>query len=83
MGDAYEPCLFLVHYPGRVLPPAVMGMLVVYCLRGIDVLHMLYGLPELIAVAAVILLHVWKRNNLLSIGAGTVLYMFLVQVVFI
>ena len=60
-----------------------MGMLVVYCLRGIDVLHMLYGLPELIAVAAVILLHVWKRNNLLSIGAGTVLYMFLVQVVFI
>ncbi len=83
MGDVYEPCLFLVRYLGRVLPPAVMGMLVVYCLRGIDVLHMPYGLPELIAVAAVILLHVWKRNNLLSIGAGTVLYMFLVQVVFI
>lgn len=60
-----------------------MGMLVVYCLRGIDVLHMPYGLPELIAVAAVMLLHVWKRNSLLSIGAGTVLYMFLVQVVFI
>lgn len=73
----------LVRYLGRVLPPAVMGMLVVYCLRGIDVLHTPYGLPELIAVAVVILLHVWKRNNLLSIGAGTVLYMFLVQVVFI
>ena len=67
---------------GRVLPPAVIGMLVIYCLKNVSVLAAPFGLPEFIAVAAVIMLHVWKRNNLLSIGAGTALYMFLIQVVF-
>ncbi len=72
----------MVQYLGGVLPPAVIGMLVVYCLKGMSFLRAGFGLPELFAVAAVILLHIWKRNNLLSIGAGTVLYMFLVQAVF-
>lgn len=73
----------VIRYLGRVLPPAVIGMLVVYCLKGVSVFTYPYGLPELIAVAAVVALHVWKRNNLLSIGAGTVLYMFLIQAVFL
>lgn len=72
----------MIKYLGSALPPAVIGMLVVYCLKDVSVTGYPHGLPELIAVAAVIVLHVWKRNNLLSIGVGTVLYMFLVQVVF-
>lgn len=71
-----------VRYLGRVLPPAIIAILVVYCLKGIEPLAYPHGAPELIAVAAVAVLHVWKRNNLLSIGLGTVFYMFLVQVVF-
>ncbi|MGN0570016.1 MAG: branched-chain amino acid transporter permease [Candidatus Fimenecus sp.] len=71
-----------VEYLGKVLPPAVIGMLVVYCLKGITPLSFPFGLPELIASAVVVALHVWKRNNLLSIGVGTVLYMVLVQTVF-
>ena len=51
-------------------------MLVIYCLKNVSVLAAPFGLPEFIAVAAVIVLHVWKRNNLLSIGVGTALYMF-------
>lgn len=72
----------MIRYLGRVLPPAVIGMLVIYCLKSVSVTSWPFGLPELIAIAVVIFLHVWKRNNLLSIGAGTVLYMFLVQAVF-
>lgn len=71
-----------IQYLGKVLTPAVIGMLVVYCLKGTQVLEAPYGLPELIAVVTVAALHVWKRNNLLSIGVGTVLYMVLIQVVF-
>ena len=72
----------IIRYLGRVLPPAVIGMLVIYCLKNVSVLAVPFGLPEFIAVAVVIVLHVWKRNNLLSIGVGTALYMFLIQVVF-
>lgn len=71
-----------IQYLGKVLTPAVIGMLVVYCLKSTPVREAPHGVPELIAVATVAALHVWKRNNLLSIGAGTVLYMFLIQVVF-
>ncbi len=71
-----------VEYLGKVLPPAVIGMLVVYCFKSVNPLSAPFGLPELIAGATVVILHVWKRNNLLSIGAGTVLYMILVQTVF-
>lgn len=71
-----------VKYLGRVLPPAIMATLVVYCLKNIQLLSYPYGLPEIIAAATVIFLHLWKRNNLLSIGGGTVLYMILIQFVF-
>ena len=71
-----------VQYLGKVLTPAVIGMLVVYCLKSTTVLSAPYGIPELVSVLVVAVLHVWKRNNLLSIGVGTVLYMFLIQTVF-
>ena len=73
----------VVAYLGKVLPPAMMGLLVVYCLRSISWLSVPHGAPELIAIAAVAGLHLWKRNVLLSIAGGTVLYMVLVQAVFV
>ena len=73
---------FVVYLAG-VLPSAIMAMLVVYCLRGVDLLGPTHGLPELLAGAAVVGLHLWKKNTLLSIAVGTALYMVLVQVVFV
>ena len=67
---------------GRLLPPAMMGLLVVYCLKGVAWTASPYGAPELLAIAAVVLLHRWKGNVLLSIAGGTALYMLLVQLVF-
>ena len=67
---------------GTALPCAIMGMLVIYCLKDISFLSAPYGIPELLGCAAVVLLHVWKRNTLLSIGGGTLLYMLLLQFVF-
>lgn len=72
----------VIQYLGKVLIPAVIGMLVVYCLKATPVMKAPHGLPEAIAVAVTAGLHVWKRNNLLSIGAGTILYMVLIQAVF-
>lgn len=72
----------LVLYLGRVLPPAIIAMLVVYCLRGISFAAPAGWLPQLLSVAAVVLLHLWKHNNLLSIFGGTILYMALIQTVF-
>ena len=72
----------IITYLGTVLPCAIMGMLVVYCLKDMSVLSWPYGLPEIIACIVVAVLHVWKRNSLLSIGGGTVCYMLLVQLVF-
>ena len=72
----------IVYYLGKVLTPAVIGMLVVYCLKNLSVTGTTHGLPEMLSVLLVIVLHVWKRNILLSIGAGTMLYMFLIQAVF-
>lgn len=71
-----------IQYLGKVLTPAIIGMLVVYCLRNTAILSAPHGIPELIAVVVVAVLHVWKRNNLLSIGVGTALYMVLIQTVF-
>ena len=71
-----------ITYLGKVLPFAIMGMLVVYCLRGIYFSAMPFGIPELVSVALVAGLHLWKRNTLLSIISGTVCYMILVQMVF-
>lgn len=71
-----------IEYLGQTLPYATMGLLVVYCIKGVSVLAYPYGLPELLAGALVVGLHVWKRNALLSISAGTIVYMVLVQAVF-
>lgn len=72
-----------VAYLGNVLPPAVIALLVVYCLRNIDLFSGSHGLPELLCVAVCALLHLWKHNDLLSIFGATGLYMLLVQVVFV
>ena len=72
-----------VQYLGNVLPGALMGMLVIYCFKSTVVTSFPFGLPELIATAVVVGLHLWKKNTLLSIGVGTVLYMILVQLVFV
>lgn len=72
----------LITYLGQVLPFAIMGMLVIYCLKDVSFLSGPFGIPELIGCATVSVLHIWKRNTLLSIGAGTVCYMLLVQFVF-
>ncbi len=71
-----------ISYLGRLLPYAVMAMLVVYCLRNISFLSAPFGAPELISCAVVALLHVWKRSSILSILGGTACYMLLVQLVF-
>lgn len=72
-----------VQYLGNVLPGALMGMLVIYCFKSTVVTSFPFGVPELIATAVVVGLHLWKKNTLLSIGVGTVLYMILVQLVFV
>ena len=71
-----------ISYLGKALPPAVFGMLVVYCLKNVEVLGESHGIPEFIAVAVTAVLHFWKGKMLLSVAAGTVIYMFLVQFVF-
>lgn len=68
-----------ISYLGKVLPPAVMSMLLVYCLRSVNLVGGNHGFPELICVIVTVLLHNWKRNTLLSIGVSTLLYMVLVQ----
>lgn len=72
-----------MEYLGKTLPYATIGLLVVYCLKDVRISGAAHGLPELMAVTAVILFHWRKGNSLLSIGAGTVLYMVLVQYVFV
>ena len=72
----------LIAYLGQVLPYSIMGMLVVYCLKDVSLTRAPFGIPEAIGCAVVALLHIWKRNTLLSIGAGTVCYMLLVQFIF-
>ena len=77
-----KPTPRFVQYLGRVLPGAIFGMLVVYCLKDVSILTGAHGLPELIAVLTVVALHVWKRQMLLSIAGGTIVYMLLIQLVF-
>ena len=71
-----------ISYLGQVLPPAMIGMLVVYCLKDVQVTKVPFGAQELIAGLLVVLLQAWKRNSLLSILAGTISYMLMVQLVF-
>ncbi len=79
---AGKPTPKYLQYLGKVLPAAVFGLLVVYCLKNVDILSGSHGIPEAIAIAAVVGLHLWKKQMLLSIAGGTILYMLLVQFVF-
>lgn len=72
----------IILYLGRVLPPAIIAMLIVYCLKGVTFMTLGGWLPAAISCVVVVLLHLWKENDLLSIFGGTVLYMGLVQGVF-
>ena len=78
----YRPAPKYIQYLGRVLPGAIFGMLVIYYLKNVSLLQYSYGLPELIAIAVTVVLHVWQRKMLLSIAGGTVCYMLLIQLVF-
>ena len=71
-----------VQYLGKVLPGAIFGMLVVYCLKDVSIINYSHGIPEAIAIVITVLLHLWMRQMLLSIAGGTVVYMLLVQLVF-
>ena len=77
-----KPTPRYIRYLGKMLPAAVFGMLVIYCLRNVEVLGGSHGMPELLSILAVAGLHRWKRQMLLSIAGGTVCYMLLVQLVF-
>ena len=79
---ANKPTPKAIRYLGKALPAAVFGLLIIYCLKNVNLLGGNHGLPELIAIIAVVALHLWKRQMLLSIAGGTVLYMVLVQLVF-
>ncbi|MGN0721294.1 MAG: branched-chain amino acid transporter permease [Anaerovoracaceae bacterium] len=79
-GDRKTPTY--ITYLGKVLPYAIMAMLVVFCLKNVSLVSAPYGLPELISCSVVVLLHLWKRNTLISIIGGTACYMMLVQLVF-
>lgn len=70
-----------IKYLGEVLPYAVIGLLVVYCLKDVPGSGT-YGIPEAIAILFIIIIHKWRKNTLLSIGGGTVIYMILVQTIF-
>ena len=73
----------IIDYLGKYLPPAIIAILVIYCIKDIQITGHTHGIPELIGIATVAALHMWKKNVLLSIGVGTVLYMVLVQMVFV
>ena len=72
----------IITYLGTVLPYSVMAMLVIYCLKNVSLIAAPHGIPELLAIAAVVGLHLWKKNTLLSIFGGTAIYMILVQAIF-
>ncbi|MEI1420235.1 branched-chain amino acid transporter permease [Bacillus cabrialesii] len=77
-----KPTPKYVQFLGRVLPSAVIGLLVIYCFKDVSLFSGSHAIPELIGAAAVALLHFWKKNMLLSIAGGTIVYMALVQLVF-
>jgi len=72
-----------IKYLADILPYTIMGMLVVYCLKDISLVHTPFALPELLSIIVILVLHTWKKNTLLSIGSGVLLYMLLVQYVFV
>ena len=79
---AGRPTPKYIQYLGKALPPAVFGLLIIYCLKNVSLFTGSRGIPELIAIVLVVVLHLWKRQMLLSIAGGTICYMLLVQFVF-
>ena len=77
-----KPTPRLVQYLGKALPAAVFAMLVVYCLKNVSLIAAPHGIPEAIGIVVTVLLHLWKRQMLLSIAGGTAVYMLLIQLVF-
>lgn len=71
-----------VQYLGKVLPAAALGLLVIYSMKDVRLLSGNHGIPELLSVTVVALLHIWRRNMFLSIASGTIVYMFFIQMVF-
>ncbi len=76
--DNKETPNFII-YLGKVLPYSAIGMLVIYCIKDVSFTDTPFGLPEIISIVVIALLHKWKKNTLLSVGGGTILYMFIVQ----
>lgn len=79
---AGKPTPKYIQYLGKVLPAAVFGLLIIYCLKNVSIFAGNHGIPELISIALVVVLHLWKRQMLLSIAGGTICYMLLIQFVF-
>lgn len=77
-----RPTPKFITYLGKALPAAIFGLLIVYCLKNVNILAFNFGIPELIAILVTVALHLWRRQMLLSIAGGTVVYMLLVQLVF-
>lgn len=77
-----KPTPPFIHYMGKVLPPAVFGFLVIYALKSVSIIDGSHGIPELIAIIITAAAHLWKRQMLISIAAGTVSYMLMVQFIF-
>ncbi|MCB2292675.1 AzlD domain-containing protein [Clostridium algoriphilum] len=78
-----KPTPKYIVYIGNYLPPAIMAMLIIYCLRNVHLSAFPFGMPEVIGVVVVAALHIWKRNNLISIIGGTAIYMIAIQIVFV
>lgn len=79
---AGKPTPKYIQYLGKVLPAAVFGLLIIYCLKNVSIFAGNHGIPELISIALVVVLHLWKRQMLLSIAGGTIFYMLLIQFAF-
>lgn len=79
---ADKPTPKYIQYLGKMLPSAALGLLVIYCFKDVSLFSGTHGIPELISVAVTIVLHIWKRQMLVSIAGGTIIYMLLVQFVF-
>lgn len=77
-----KPTPKYIQYLGKVLPSAVFGLLIIYCLKNVSILSGTHAIPELLAIGLVVALHLWKRQMLISIAGGTIFYMLLVQFIF-
>lgn len=77
---AGKPTPKYIQYLGKALPLAVFGMLVVYCLKDVQWLEGSHGIPEILGIAAVVLMHLWRRQLFLSMAVGTAVYMILIRV---